>query len=108
MATVWGKVTSWLRPGVEASRIDARLMEEVESFARRYANSGSSWADLAAESAAAANPRQAVAVALGAFHTTVRSTLGLTPFAVQIHAAALLARGSAVEMQTGEGKTLTA
>ena len=37
-----------------------------------------------------------------------KRTLGLRPFDVQVVAALALARGQAVEMQTGEGKTLAA
>jgi preprotein translocase subunit SecA len=52
-------------------------------------------------------PRE-YAATLGRFVAATESLLGLRAYDVQIHAAAAMARGRAVEMQTGEGKTLVA
>ncbi|MCE9605261.1 MAG: preprotein translocase subunit SecA [Planctomycetia bacterium] len=47
-----------------------------------------------------------VAETLHSFSCAVERHLGITPFDSQLHAATLLAQGRAVEMRTGEGKTL--
>src|SRR4051812_39546432 len=43
---------------------------------------------------------------LGCFAAATERLLGIEPFDVQLQAALAMARGEAVEMQTGEGKTL--
>ena len=67
-------------------------------------------AGLAALSAALQRgmPRLAVARALAVARQAAAATLGMHPYDVQVMAAAALLEGRMAEMQTGEGKTLSA
>lgn len=53
-----------------------------------------------------AHEGQASTAALALFAAMVHRTIGLAPYDVQLRAAAAMALGRAVEMQTGEGKSL--
>ena len=56
----------------------------------------------------AMNADTPLASALALVREAARRTLGMTPFPPQLLGASLLLRGKLAEMQTGEGKTLTA
>lgn len=71
--------------------MDKKFIAEVKSLAESGNFSGNSVKDVFAECFAA-----------------TQKTLGITPFDEQIAAAAALSEGKMVQMQTGEGKTLSA
>lgn len=107
MSSVWTKPWTWL-PGF---RRDEALLDGIVAAAKRRQSAIESFRSdaLAAEAGAvrkivATDVRLAMALAL--FAEATRRHLGWTPFDVQLRAAAAMALGFAVEMRTGEGKTL--
>src|SRR6187455_1102298 len=97
MRKTWTTLQSWLSRRHRAECIDERLIDSVRH--------------IAAEHTAGRGPTSgeaSIARALGMFAAAAERCLGLRAYDVQIQAAATMARGRAVEMQTGEGKTLVA
>jgi preprotein translocase subunit SecA len=95
------RVASLLDP-TQRSRKEARTLETV--LARRDALSSQPAGELQRKAREAASIEDAIAVAALA----VEHVLGMRPFDVQILGAIAMANRKIAEMQTGEGKTLTA
>ncbi|WP_315914410.1 accessory Sec system translocase SecA2 [Arthrobacter sp. lap29] len=83
--------------------------EQIEALLQKLrstAPSGSSSAASSGSSPAASWSNQELEDYLFAASVTATRTLGMTPFDTQLLAAANMLRGTVVEMDTGEGKTL--
>jgi preprotein translocase subunit SecA len=97
----------WLR-----RRAQQRLLEGVEAALPGYAELGDAALRTAArEAARAAFARRDAAAgarALAALSVAARRSLGLRPHRPQLLAAWAMIEGSLIELDTGEGKTLTA
>jgi preprotein translocase subunit SecA len=92
-------------------RACAALAAAAAEHARQAAVADASdWADRARDAGVALRRQgfvaAALAPALGLVAAVAARTLGKTPYATQIHAAAALLGGHMAEMATGEGKTL--
>jgi preprotein translocase subunit SecA len=114
-------VDRWAMGVLAALRLPllTRASREVAAFARQYERQGEAIASLSdrelaarlracAPAALGARRSEAAQMALVCAAEAARRTLGLRPYPVQLAAAAVLLRGRLAEMQTGEGKTLTA
>ncbi|MBC7728353.1 MAG: hypothetical protein H7242_12225 [Microbacteriaceae bacterium] len=105
--SLWGRVKHGLPRALWARSpaVSAALRQEAATRAL-------SDADLAAalhtHARDALHRDAALACSLALVREVARRTLGLTPFPTQLLGASLLLRGKLAEMQTGEGKTLTA
>lgn len=108
MALLWNTLRSWLPKTSPRVLSNPRLLEQAAAAAQhlRHRPNGDL---IAANGIASANLKgDRTALTLGQFVVAVERTIGWTPFDVQLLAAAAMVRGEAVEMQTGEGKTMTA
>lgn len=100
----------WLLPaaGSEASRLAARLARETPRIRDLDDPALGERLRRLAPVAMAGRSRSAMHEALVLVAELARRALGITPYPVQLVGAATLLRGRLAEMQTGEGKTLTA
>jgi preprotein translocase subunit SecA len=108
----WPALATWFSGA--RKRVDPRLIDDVRRVAALHAGPSAAGNTAAVGNTAApenipARPGSpSVAEGLGRFVAAAQNELGLLAYDVQIQAAAALSAGGAVEMQTGEGKTLVA
>jgi preprotein translocase subunit SecA len=108
MTELWTTLRAWAGRSLRAEVLDHRLFTVVQATAERHQATTDAGLAQAALLVRRSKPRDTIADALGLFVVAVQRTLGLSPYEVQLQAAAEMAAGRAVEMQTGEGKTLAA
>ena len=105
--SLWGRIKHALPRALwaRAPAVSEALRQEA---ATRALGDAELAAALHARARDALHDPAALAKSLALVREVARRTLGLTPFATQLLGASLLLRGKLAEMQTGEGKTLTA
>lgn len=96
MVALWSNLRTWFGRGRPLRLENARLLQQV-AIARDRTGSRK------ADASQAASPD---AQCLAEFILAAETELGQSPFDVQLVTAAAMADGKAVEMQTGEGKSL--
>jgi preprotein translocase subunit SecA len=101
-STVTDDLSDYQGPLADIGRLEPELqaLGELDLTARAHA--------LRAEARGGRPLDEIQARAYALVREVARRVLGLRPFDVQVLAALALHRGAAVEMQTGEGKTLAA
>ena len=100
----------WTLPAAssEARRVEARLEQDGQRIRALDDRMLGERLRALAPAAVAGRSRPAMHEALTLVAELSRRALGITPYPVQLVGAATLLRGRLAEMQTGEGKTLTA
>lgn len=102
---MYSKLSNWVTSVLDPARWNHKQAHALDAVrARRDALAELSPADLQAFARDVTTPEDAIA----ACALAVEHVLGMRPFDVQLLGAIAMANGKIAEMQTGEGKTLTA
>ena len=107
MSTIWNSALRWLpRRNRDERALELIVATVGANLPRRHVANPDALRAEAEKVASIGDEREAIAASLALFAAAAQHTIGLTPFDVQFRAAAAMALGFAIEMQTGEGKTL--